>query len=231
MAETNRLPDLQNGEQLIYKTRQHVLVPLSQFLSGLALVGLLVAAGLAARAFGDQRVFYLPASQVILGSTSMISLFVVANLGWGYMQWRAGCYAITDQRLLQISGVLQPQVSAVPLDQVRAIQIEQAWLGRMAGFSNLSIDTVNHTAELVLEYVPQPHQMQQAFLEARQQMQRGYGYLDTMPPLPEPGVSVPVGGDVQHTLNELAHLRDRGILSLAEFEARKRELLNRPHPQ
>lgn len=39
----------------------------------------------------------------------------------------------------------------------------------------------------------------------------------------------PVGGviDIQRTLEELARLRDRGILSPEEFEAKKRDLLSR----
>jgi hypothetical protein len=34
-------------------------------------------------------------------------------------------------------------------------------------------------------------------------------------------------GDIQQTLQKLADLRDQGLLSQAEFEAKKRELLSR----
>jgi len=41
-------------------------------------------------------------------------------------------------------------------------------------------------------------------------------------------VAQPAGaGDLQQTLQKLADLRDQGLLSQAEFDAKKRELLSR----
>lgn len=219
---------LQPGEELLVRTRQHVLVPISRFLSGLALIALLVAAGLAARAFQDQRVFFLPASQFILGSTTLISLLLAINLIWEYLRWRAECYILSDQRILLVSHLLPQQADTLQLDQIRDVSLHQNVLGRVVNFGHLEIQLREPDASYTLEYVPRPWAMLHRVQEACRQVQQGYGYL--RPPQPaDAHLAAPpaLHSDLQHSLEELARLRDRGILSLEEFEARRRDLLSR----
>ena len=55
-----------------------------------------------------------------------------------------------------------------------------------------------------------------------------FGYLDpqAVAAYTQPQVQ-PGSGDLQQTLQKLADLRDQGLLSQAEFDAKKRELLSR----
>jgi hypothetical protein len=74
-----------------------------------------------------------------------------------------------------------------------------------------------------------PLAFKHALLEARHNYENGYGYLATPADQSAPTSTSPFAAhfDVHRTLEELARLRDRGILSVDEFEAKKRELLNR----
>ncbi len=212
------------SEELIACTRQHVLVPISRFVSGLALITLLVAAGLAARAFHEQRVFFLPASQFILGSTTFISMLLAINLIWEYLRWRAEQYILTDQRIL-IANSWRQTVEALPLDQIRHVALHQNALGRVVNFGHLTVQLQQPDRSHTLEYMPHPWSLLQRVQEASHQVRQGYGYLASLPTSELPLGTVQ--DEVQHSLAELARLRDRGILSWDEFEARKRELLSR----
>jgi predicted Zn-dependent peptidase len=66
-------------------------------------------------------------------------------------------------------------------------------------------------------------------LEAKQEPSRGYGYLDpqAVAAYVQPAAAGGAQNDIEQTLRKLADLRDQGLLSQAEFEAKKRELLSR----
>jgi hypothetical protein len=59
-------------------------------------------------------------------------------------------------------------------------------------------------------------------MDAKHNLERGYGFLEHAYPH-----SSESAGDIQRTIEDLADLRDRGILSSDEFEAKKQELLRR----
>jgi hypothetical protein len=76
-----------------------------------------------------------------------------------------------------------------------------------------------------MDRIEAPMAFKKAMLEAKHNHERGYGYLE---PAYQPSRATPnAPADIQRTLEELAALRDRGILSSDEFEAKKRELLSR----
>jgi hypothetical protein len=65
-------------------------------------------------------------------------------------------------------------------------------------------------------------------MDARYNYERGYGYLDAQYAAQNSqDLSFPAEFEIHRTLEELARLRDRGILSPEEFESKKRELLSR----
>jgi predicted Zn-dependent peptidase len=64
-------------------------------------------------------------------------------------------------------------------------------------------------------------------LQAKHNYAHGYGYLDPQGVAAYTQPQAPGSGDLQQTLQKLADLRDQGLLSQAEFDAKKRELLSR----
>jgi hypothetical protein len=65
-------------------------------------------------------------------------------------------------------------------------------------------------------------------LEAKYNYDRGYGYLDDTP-MNTSSLEQPLQAEfeLQRTLEQLSSLRDRGILSTEEYEAKRSELLSR----
>lgn len=73
-----------------------------------------------------------------------------------------------------------------------------------------------------------PLDFKRAMLEAKHNFARGFGYLDPAAVAAYTQAVAPATpADLQQTLQKLADLRDQGLLSSDEFEAKKRDLLNR----
>lgn len=225
-----------HGEQIVYEASQHVIVLISRVLTKLILIGILIAAGVVSNvAFAknpEPMVVGLPPHQVIPLLSGLISLVLLASIFSDYLRWNAERYVITDRRVLQIRGLLSKTVIDSSLDKINDIALRQSLIGRMFNFGTVEILTAAEEGVNMMENISAPLEFKRVMMEAKHNYERGFGYFDPQQPYPQPGVAAP-GPSTQNafaihqTLEELATLRDRGILSIDEFEAKKRELLNR----
>jgi uncharacterized membrane protein YdbT with pleckstrin-like domain len=221
---------LGSGEQILYVARQHIFVLISHIITELVLIAILVAAGVASNmAFqgrNEPLFFGLSANSLILLICVVISLFVLLSSFFDYLRWSTEEYYVTDRRLLQIQGLLNKTVTDSSLEKINDVQLRQSVFGRMFDFGTIEVLTASGEEGVnVMDRISAPLEFKKAMLEAKHNYERGYGYLDPAQQLVPRPVSSP--GEIQRTLEELASLRDRGILSTDEFEAKKRELLSR----
>lgn len=220
---------LGRGEQILYVARQHIFVLIANILTELALIALLVAAGLASNmAFDTSNAVIggITASNLILVICVGISIIVLISGFIDYMRWNAEQYIVTDRRVIQVRGVLSKRVTDSSLEKINDVELRQSLLGRMLNFGTVEILTAaGEEGANLMDRIEDPLAFKKAMLEAKHNHERGYGYLE---PAYQPSRAAPnAPADIQRTLEELAALRDRGILSSDEFEAKKRELLSR----
>jgi uncharacterized membrane protein YdbT with pleckstrin-like domain len=220
---------LSRGEQILYVARQHIFVLVANILTELALIALLVAAGLASNmAFDTSNAVIggITASNLILVICVGISVIVLISGLIDYMRWNAEQYIVTDRRVIQVRGVLSKRVTDSSLEKINDVELRQSLLGRMLNFGTVEILTAaGEEGANLMDRIEAPLAFKKAMLEAKHNHERGYGYLE---PAYQPSRAAPnAPADIQRTLEELAALRDRGILSSDEFEAKKRELLSR----
>jgi uncharacterized membrane protein YdbT with pleckstrin-like domain len=220
---------LGRGEQILYVARQHIFVLVANILTELALIALLVAAGLASNmAFDTSNAVIggITASNLILVICVGISVIVLISGLIDYMRWNAEQYIVTDRRVIQVRGVLSKRVTDSSLEKINDVELRQSLLGRMLNFGTVEILTAaGEEGANLMDRIEAPLAFKKAMLEAKHNHERGYGYLE---PAYQPSRAAPnAPADIQRTLEELAALRDRGILSSDEFEAKKRELLSR----
>ena len=220
---------LGRGEHILYVGRQHMFVLISNTLAELSLIALLIAAGVfSQRYLTTVRVGGLPGGQVVLLVCGAISLIVLISAFFDYLRWNNEQYVITDNRVIQIRGIFNKDVIDSSLDKINDIELRQSWLGRIFGFGDIEILTGSDIGINAMRKISAPLEFKRAMLEAKQEHSRGYGYLD--PQAVAAYVQQPTAGaqnDIEQTLRKLADLRDQGLLSQAEFEAKKRELLSR----
>lgn len=222
---------LGRGEQVLYDGRQHSFVLISNILTEAVLIGVLVAAGLAARAaFPSPIVLGLPVGQVVLLGCAIIGLFVLISAVLDFFRWNNEQYVITDHRVIQIRGIFSKDVSDSSLDKINDVELRQSWLGRIFDYGTIEILTASDVGVNVMRALAHPLAFKRAMLDAKQNYQRGFGYLDPQTLaayMHTPAHQYSPHGDLEETLQKLADLRDQGLLSQDEFETKKRELLSR----
>lgn len=239
---------LESNEQPFYQTRQHHVTLIVPAVTKVALVVILIAAGVQSNiAFGQHQLVLiggLTASQVIPLACGVISFLVLASIVNDYMRWRGEHYAITDHRLVLTHGFMGRRVVQLPFEHVQNTSWSQNPLGQLIGYGKIEIVQHNNDVHSV-DYVIAPKLFHQKLSEAQRDFEQGYGYLDDEsanqptesyrdPPPDDPRPTQ----ENHHTSNEKSHsfserledlkaLRDRGILSLEEFETQLRELRDR----
>ncbi|KPV50857.1 hypothetical protein SE17_24495 [Kouleothrix aurantiaca] len=219
---------LARDEKVLYDGRQHTFVLIGNILTEMILIGVLIAAGVAAQAaFATQIALGMPVGRLILLACGLISLFVLVSAFFDYLRWNNEQYIVTDQRVIQIRGVLNKEVIDSSLDKINDVELRQSWLARMFDYGTIEILTASDVGINQMRRIAHPLEFKRAMLEAKHHFNRGFGYFDpgmVAYSQPAPPNTPP---DIQQTLQKLADLRDQGLLSVDEFEAKKRDLLSR----
>jgi len=204
---------LGEGEEIVFVTRQHWLIPLAHVLTELVLIALLMAAAIVV-----PQAFNIPV-QLVLFVTLLLGIVVLLSAIGDILRWRNEQFVITDRRVLQLQGVVSKNVLDSSLEKINDVELRQSWVGRIFNYGDLEVLTASDEGVNRMRAIERPIQFKRAMQDARA---RYDGYLDRAPVQ-----AYDQPRDVRALLEQLAALRDRGILSPAEFEAKKRELLAR----
>jgi len=205
---------LGEGETILFATRQHWFTLFARVLFELIVLAVLVV--LAVVGSRTWPVY----GQWIWIAAGVLGLIVVLSALKDYLRWRNEQFVITDRRVIQIAGVINKSVLDSSLEKINDVQLSQSLFGRIFDYGNIEILTASEEAIDRMDAIAHPLQFKRAMQDARA---RYDGYLGRG----RPQQGEQPGGDVQSMLEQLAALRDRGILSDAEFEAKKRDVLSR----
>ena len=221
---------LSRDERLLYEGRQHNFVLIGNILTEMFLIAILIAAGVVSQRYlTNVNVAGQPGGSVVLLVCAVISVVVLVSALLDYLRWNNEQYIVTDQRVIQIRGIFNKDVIDSSLDKINDVELRQSWLGRIFNYGTIEILTASDVGINEMRKIAHPLDFKRAMLDAKHNYSRGFGYLDPAPvaaytqPTPARGGTT----DLEQTLQKLADLRDRGLLSVDEFEAKKRELLSR----
>ncbi len=220
---------LGRDERIVYIARQHIFVLVSNVLTELLLIAILISAGVASQAaFRNQLIGGTPVGQLVLLICGIISIGIVISAFFDYLRWNNEEFVITDQRVIQLRGIMSKRSSDSSLEKINDLELRQTWLGRIFDFGDIQVLTASELGANTMRWVAHPLDFKRELREAQLDYQRGFGYHD---PSVEAYIQAPPGRrrqpDIEQTLQTLANLRDQGILSETEFETKKRELLSR----
>lgn len=207
---------LGEGEEIIFSTRQHWFVLFAQVLTELVVLAVVIAAGVLVPVVFRDRITEPTIVYIITAALAIIVGF--SALG-DIIRWRNEQFVITDRRVIQIEGVVNKNVLDSSLEKINDVELRQSMFGRLFNYGDLEILTASEDGVNRMRAIQNPIGFKRAMQNARA---RYDGYLDR-----GPVQAYDSPRDVQSVLTQLAELRDRGILSAAEFEAKKRELLSR----
>jgi membrane protein YdbS with pleckstrin-like domain len=95
------------------------------------------------------------------GFLGLVSLFFLLFsaiwLGWDVIQWYVEEFAVTDKRVLLVSGVIIRNVAIMPLIKVTDLTYKRDLLGRMLGFGTFIIESAGQDQALSrIDFVNHP---------------------------------------------------------------------------
>jgi len=196
---------LNDNEDIVLDLRPHWW-----FLSGpVATVVLTVALTIFVAAIGAPTL-------VLLASLALM----IAALVWllvRFLRWTTTNFVVTTDRLIFRSGVLSKHGREIPLERVNDITFNASLFERVIRAGDLVIESAGERGQQMFTDIPRPmHVQNEVYRQIEAAQQRD---ADRMAGRRE--LSVP------EQLEKLDELRQRGVISQAEFDAKKSQLLDR----
>lgn len=155
--------------------------------------------------------------------SALAGILVIATLVWfgiTYAQWATTNFVITTDRLIYRHGVLAKRGIEIPLERVNTVFFEQSILERVLGSGDLVIESAGEQGRQEFHDVRKPSAVQN---EIHRQMEanenRKFDRIGT--------VNRPVEASIPDQIHQLDLLRQQGVLTEAEFQAKKQQLLDR----
>jgi uncharacterized membrane protein YdbT with pleckstrin-like domain len=150
----------------------------------------------------------------------VISLIPIAIALAKFVAWRNEVYAVTNDRIVQIEGILSRRVFDSSLEKVNDILLTQSLFGRMFNYGTIEIITGSDVGLNRLDALKAPLEFKRAILDARNALE-GHGRF---------AQQQFVADDRSQLLESLDNLRSSGVLSESEYEI-KRARLTGGHPE
>jgi uncharacterized membrane protein YdbT with pleckstrin-like domain len=129
--------------------------------------------------------------------------------------WRNKAYVVTNYRVIQTSGVFSKDVVDSSLEKVNDVKLSQSFLGRMFGYGDIEILTASELGVNLFHQIHDPVGFKTAMLNAKERL----GFEN------EDGLAGHGVADIPSLITRLDDLRKRGLITEAEFQQKKTELL------
>ena len=200
---------LGQNEQVLFVTHHHWLVLAGEILAEVFLsVVVIVLVTLI-------WLLWFPNPLMPLGY--LLLIIPLISLWRDVLIWKSREYVVTNRRVIQLAGVFSKNVTDSSLDKVNDVKMSQSFLGRMLDYGNIEILTASELGVNKFTYIGRPIQYKTAMLNAKEKLEHAPAESAPARPAASPA----------DLLGQLDTLRQHGVLSEAEFQAKKAELLKR----
>jgi hypothetical protein len=199
---------LGENEKVVFVTRQHWLVLLTEVASELLLA-------LALSTLIAILTVTLANPLILIGLALLLA--PALSMTRDILIWRNREFVITNRRVLQLTGVLNKNVIDSSLDKVNDVKLSQSMWGRMLDYGDIEILTASELGANMMRRIHAPIRYKTAMLNAKEHWERG-------------GAGAPpdrASGDLLTLLSQLDALRQKGILTEEEFQAKKKAILEK----
>ena len=150
--------------------------------------------------------------------TLALVLVSVVWLGVVYAKWTTTNVVVTTDRLIHRVGVLGKKGKEIPLERVNDIAVNQTFFERIIGAGDVTIESGGERGQQVFTDISKPFIVQNVIYT---EMELAKGRDADRANSGRRDLSIP------EQLEKLDDLRQRGIISQAEFDAKKSQLLER----
>lgn len=194
---------LSDDEEIISSFRPHwklLIIPLVWFI-GLAIIAVLAATYLD----GWFRNIVL-----IILLALLLWLLVAPLVDWWWTR-----YVLTTERLITRSGLIAKSGVEIPLENITNVNFSQTAIERMLGAGDLLIESAGSTGQSKFRDIPHPDEFQALLYKVREQ--RSLTLSGSRPAPPQ---------DPTEAIRKLAKLKDDGLITEAEYEEKRKQILD-----
>ncbi|HEY1737792.1 MAG TPA: PH domain-containing protein, partial [Acidimicrobiia bacterium] len=125
------------------------------------------------------------------------------------------------------TGVVAKHGVEIPLARINNINFNQGIFERMIGTGNLEIESAGKDGQTTFDNVRHPDGVQQEIYKMMEDDERKRASWASSGATPAVTTAASPNASVPEQIEQLAKLRDQGVLTAQEFEAKKSELLKR----
>lgn len=203
---------LADHENVVFELRPHWLALVGPlFWSVVALAALYFSSDLLAGRSWENTGNTMVAVGVLL---AWIALSVIP-----FLQWLFTLFVLTSDRLITRSGVIAKRSKEIPLERINDVAFNQNVFERIVGAGDLLVESAGERGQERITNVRHPEQVQlmiykESETNSDRMMRGGAPAAGAAPGIPE-------------QIEALARLREQGVLTPEEFEAKKKDLLKR----
>jgi len=204
---------LAEGEKILAITRQHWFVVASSifFESAMILISLI------ALIVGVFVVKDVPTvAELIIALACLIIIFIMGlSMLRDVLIWWNRQYIITSMRVIQISGVINKNLTDSSLEKVNDVKLSQSIIGRIFDYGDVEILTASELGANLFRRIGNPVGFKTAMINSKQELEHGGESLSTR------------SDDVPSMIAQLDQLNKQGVLTDEEFARKKQELLEK----
>jgi len=164
----------------------------------------------------------LPVLGPLVALGYLLLVFPLASLTRDVAIWSNRKFVITTRRVIQLAGVFNKDVTDSSLEKVNDVKLEQSVWGRLLNFGDVEILTGSELGVNKLMTIADPVRFKTAMLNAKNKLDTP---IYAAAPSAASAPSAPPVPDVPALLVQLDGLRQHGVLTEAEFQAKKAQLL------
>lgn len=84
---------------------------------------------------------------------------------WPLIRWLSSSYTITDQRIMERSGIIRQTGRNIPLSRVSGVSFQKDLVDRMVGCGTLRIESSAQTTDVVFRDVPNVENVQRVLTD------------------------------------------------------------------
>lgn len=197
------------SERIIFRTKRHAFVLLGSIFKELLVLAVVIVGAVVAQSLTFAQKGFLEIALLFIAVIAIISMLM------DFMRWQSEEFIITNRRVIHSAGIFSKKVLDSSLSKINDVVLEQNLFGRMFGYGTIRILTASDEVINLLDRISHPVEFKQAMLNAKAEMEPITG-----------SVTAPAASATQ-LLDELTQLRQKNMISDAEFEEKRKEILKR----
>jgi uncharacterized membrane protein YdbT with pleckstrin-like domain len=200
------------NENITFRTRRHFFVIFGAILKEFLI---LLACGIA---FVFLQTWYAGNPLLIYVGLGIIAFWAVISALVDVVRWQNDEFVVTNRRVIRAHGVFNKNILDSSLNKINDVVLQQSMMGRMFNYGTIKILTATEEVINLLDHIRNPIGFKHAMLESKSLLEPTAAMAFA--------ASAPAATATQ-LLEELEQLRARKMISDAEYEEKRKEILRR----